>query len=104
MKKGKILMPYLLMCSGICYLDGEEFELLKMCANFPCSQADNSFIQLVALQRKIASRNIKQGGILIKFQNQSSRVLDLIVESVMGYIGTYLQKHVCKQAFSSYKR
>ena len=43
-KKGKILMPYLLTCSGICYLDGEEFELLKMCANFPCSQADNSFI------------------------------------------------------------
>ena len=40
----------------------------------------------MALQRKIASRNIKQGGILIKFQNQSSRVFDLIVESVMDYI------------------
>ena len=40
----------------------------------------------MALQRKIASRNIKQGGILIKFQNQSSRVFDIIVESVMGFI------------------
>ena len=40
----------------------------------------------MALQRKIASRNIKQGGILIKFQNQSSRVFDFIVESVMGFI------------------
>ena len=85
MKKGKILMPYLLMCSGICYLDGEEFELLKMCANFPCSQADNSFIQLVALQRKIASRNIKQGGILIKFQNQSNRRVSQIGESVIDF-------------------
>ena len=38
------------------------------------------------IQRKIAWRKIKQGGILIKFQNQSSRVFDLIVESVMDYI------------------
>ena len=44
----------------------------------------------MALQRKIASRNIKQGGILIKFQNQNSRVFDFIVESVMGFIRIFL--------------
>ena len=52
----------------------------------------------MALQRKIASRNIKQGGILIKFQNQSSRVFDFIVESVMGFIHIFL--FVClKESF-----
>ena len=37
-----------------------------------------------AVQRKMASRNIKKEGILIKFQNQSNdRVFDFIVVSVM---------------------
>ena len=43
-------------------------------------------ISVPFIQRKITSRNIKQGGILIKFQNQSSRVFDFIVESVMCFI------------------
>ena len=40
-----------------------------------------------AVQRKIASRNIKQEGILIRFQKQSHvRVFDFVVVSVMDYM------------------
>ena len=42
------------------------------------------------VKRKIASKNIKQEGILIKFQKQSNgREFDFIVVSVMDYIHTY---------------
>ena len=47
-----------------------------------------------AVQRKIASRNIKKEGIIIKFQKQSNdRVFDFIVVSVM--IIHILQLFVC---------
>ena len=44
-----------------------------------------------AVQRKIASRNIRKEGIIIKFQKQSNdRVFDFIVVSVMDYTLTHI--------------